>query len=80
MIEQQRKEDDQACATRRHRAGLAAFLTGLIATLVFFAACPGLPHVIDWGAIFTAVAVGGLSRWGWLAWMRRAARTAENRK
>ncbi|MFJ8636073.1 hypothetical protein [Streptomyces sp. NPDC093568] len=56
---------------RRRRAGVAAFLAGLFATLAFFAFFPGLPHVIDWGAILVSLAVGGLAHWGCLSWMRR---------
>jgi hypothetical protein len=52
MVEQQqqRNEPDRTWETRRQRAGIAAFITGLAATLAFFAFFPGLPHVIDWGA------------------------------
>ncbi|MEU9144751.1 hypothetical protein [Streptomyces sp. NPDC048349] len=58
---------DPASEARRRRAGLAAFLTGAAASLAFFAFFPGLPHVIDWGAITVSLAVGGVARWAWLA-------------
>ncbi|MEU7602512.1 hypothetical protein [Streptomyces sp. NPDC041003] len=57
-------------ATRR-RAGIPAFLTGAAASFAFFAFFPGLPHVIDWGAIITSLAVGGLARWAWRSHMAR---------
>ncbi|ALV36025.1 hypothetical protein [Streptomyces sp. CdTB01] len=64
MVEQeQRKASDEAWETRRRRAGIAAFLAGLVATLAFFAFFPGLPHVIDWGALLVALVVGVLARW-----------------
>ncbi|MEU0332859.1 hypothetical protein [Streptomyces sp. NPDC006193] len=67
MVEQQQRtgpeEAREAREARRRRAGIAALLGGLVATLAFFAFCPGLPHVIDWGAILTAVAAGLLARW-----------------
>ncbi|AZP17356.1 hypothetical protein EJC51_15240 [Streptomyces aquilus] len=70
MAEQhQATNPDQAQETRRQRAGAAALLVGLIGTLAFFALWPGLPHVIDWGAIVAAIAVGGLARWICQSWM-----------
>ncbi|MGW2827607.1 hypothetical protein [Streptomyces sp. NPDC001286] len=64
MVEQkQRNAPDEAWETRRRRAGIAAFLAGLVATLAFFAFFPGLPHVIDWGAVLVALLVGALARW-----------------
>ncbi|MCL6669600.1 hypothetical protein [Streptomyces panaciradicis] len=64
MVEQeQRNASDQAWETRRRRAGIAAFLAGLVATLAFFAFFPGLPNVIDWGALLVALVVGVLARW-----------------
>ncbi|WLW55521.1 hypothetical protein [Streptomyces sp. YU58] len=75
MVEQQqRKNGDQVEEARRQRAGIAAFLAGLISTLAFFAFGPGLPHVIDWGAILVALAVGVLARWACQSRMTRAAR------
>ncbi|MFF3012666.1 hypothetical protein [Streptomyces sp. NPDC057939] len=52
---------------KRRRAGVIAFATGTAASFAFFAFFPGLPHVIDWGAIITSVAVGALTRWAWQA-------------
>ncbi|KOV71063.1 hypothetical protein [Streptomyces sp. MMG1121] len=74
MVEQQQRQDaDQAAEARRQRAGVVAFLVGLVATLGFFAFFPGLPHVIDWGAVLAALAVGGLARWSCLSRMTRTA-------
>ncbi|GAA0323520.1 hypothetical protein GCM10010302_73350 [Streptomyces polychromogenes] len=56
---------------KRGRAGVGPFLIGTAASFAFFAFFPGLPHVIDWGAILISLAIGGLARWIWLA---RAAR------
>lgn len=53
----------------RRRAGIAAFVVGLAVTLAFFAFFPGLPHVVDWGAIVIALVVGALARWACQAWM-----------
>ncbi|MER5932707.1 hypothetical protein [Streptomyces sp. NPDC002054] len=65
--------EDLAREGNRRRAGLAAFAVGTASAFAFFAFFPGLPHVIDWGAIITSLIVGGLARWAWLA------RTAKNR-
>ncbi|MEU9235094.1 hypothetical protein [Streptomyces subrutilus] len=59
--------EDPARETGRRRAGVVAFLVGAAASFAFFAFFPGLPHVIDWGAIIVSAAVGGLVRWAWLA-------------
>ncbi|MCW8380017.1 hypothetical protein [Streptomyces justiciae] len=80
MIEQQGQNVDQAWATRRRKAGITAFLVGLIATLAFFAFFPGLPHVIDWGAILVSLAVGALARWACQSWMTRAAEKKTERR
>ncbi len=58
--------DDPAWEARRRRAGVIAFLSGVAAAFAFFAFFPGLPHVIDWGAIIVSLAVGCLARWVWL--------------
>ena len=71
MIKQQRQDWDQAWKTRRRRAGITAFLIGIVATLAVFALFPGLPHVIDWGAVLVSLAVGGLVRWICQSWMTR---------
>ncbi|WP_217184545.1 hypothetical protein [Streptomyces sp. AC495_CC817] len=59
---------------RRRRVEIAAFLSGMGLVLAFFAFFPGLPHVIDWGAILVSLAGGGLARWGCRAWMARGAK------
>ncbi|MEU9034569.1 hypothetical protein AB0D45_06590 [Streptomyces sp. NPDC048352] len=60
--------EDQAWEAKRRRGGIIAFLAGSVASLAFFAFFPGLPHVIDWGAILTSLAVGALTRWAYRAW------------
>ncbi|MCX5082878.1 hypothetical protein OG862_18045 [Streptomyces sp. NBC_00401] len=72
MIDRQQGRD-QGWEARRP-AGIAAFVTGLVVTLVFFAFFPGLPHVIDWGAIVVAVLVGALTRWVCLTWVGKRSR------
>ncbi|MFF7947338.1 hypothetical protein [Streptomyces griseorubiginosus] len=74
MVEQQqRKTSGQEWENRRRRAGIIAFVAGLVITLAFFAFFPGLPHVIDWGAILVALAVGGLARWACQSRMTKSA-------
>jgi hypothetical protein len=71
-----------AWETRRRRAGVVAFLSGLVAALAFFAFFaffPGLPHVIDWGAILVSLAVGGLAQWCCRSWIARAAKEKAER-
>ncbi|MGW5638958.1 hypothetical protein [Streptomyces sp. NPDC003832] len=68
MIDHQ-QERDQRGEVRRRSAGIAAFVAGLVVALAFFAFFPGLPHVIDWGAIVVAVLAGALARWGCQSWM-----------
>ncbi|MGW6411856.1 hypothetical protein ACWF95_32345 [Streptomyces vinaceus] len=63
-------EDPAREATLR-RAGIAAFLIGAAATFAFFAFFPGLPHVIDWGAIIAALAIGTLARWACRTHLRK---------
>ncbi|MGC5568291.1 hypothetical protein ACPYPG_36370 [Streptomyces sp. FR-108] len=70
MIGQQ-QEREQREKSRRRSAEIAAFVAGLVATFAFFAFFPGLPHVIDWGAIVVSVLVGALARWGCRRWMGR---------
>ncbi|MEV0276762.1 hypothetical protein AB0I22_10340 [Streptomyces sp. NPDC050610] len=60
---------DQEAKPRR--VGIIAFAIGTVASLTFFAFFPGLPHVIDWGAILASLAVGALIRRAWLARTRR---------
>ncbi|WP_432072669.1 hypothetical protein [Streptomyces wuyuanensis] len=57
--------EDPDWETKRRRGGIIAFLVGAAAGLAFFAFFPGLPHVIDWGAIVVSLAVGGLTSWAW---------------
>ncbi|MEV0910052.1 hypothetical protein [Streptomyces hokutonensis] len=76
MIDQQqgRKQSGEA---RRRSAGVAAFVAGLVVTLAFFAFFPGLPHVIDWGAIVVAILVGALTRWICQSWMGKRSKESE---
>ncbi|MFF3336811.1 hypothetical protein ACFYWX_46230 [Streptomyces sp. NPDC002888] len=74
MIEQQGRQSDHAFEARRRRVGAGGFLVGLIAALGFFAFFPGMPHVIDWGAIVVALVVGVVVRWGARAWTERTRR------
>ncbi|MEV7145893.1 hypothetical protein AB0O05_05280 [Streptomyces sp. NPDC093084] len=62
---------DPVQEAKHRRAGIIAFATGAAASLAFFAFFPGLPHVIDWGAILVSLVVGALTRWAWLARTRR---------
>ncbi|WP_030709428.1 hypothetical protein [Streptomyces sp. NRRL F-2580] len=63
--------EDPAWEAKRRRAGIAAFLIGTAATFAFLAFFPGLPHVIDWGAIVASLAIGGLTRWAWQSHITR---------
>nr|WP_112467405.1 hypothetical protein [Streptomyces triticisoli] len=54
---------------RRRWAGGFGFTVGFLGTIGFFAFFPGLPHVIDWGALLVSVAVGALGRWVCRAWV-----------
>ncbi|MFE2287695.1 hypothetical protein ACFXDJ_26475 [Streptomyces sp. NPDC059443] len=63
--------EDPAWEAKRRRAGIAAFLVGTAASFAFFSFFPGLPHVIDWGAIIASLAVGALARWAWQSHMKR---------
>ncbi|CAL9507191.1 hypothetical protein [Streptomyces sp. enrichment culture] len=67
MNEQQARGTRSTRGVRRQRGGTVAFLLGLVAGLVFFGFCPGLPHVIDEGAVLVSLTVGALARWTWLA-------------
>ncbi|MBZ3900814.1 hypothetical protein [Streptomyces griseiscabiei] len=72
MIEQQNGGNSQRIPeARRRQVEIAAFLAGVIVTLAFFAFFPGLPHVIDWGAVVLSLLMGGLARWGCRAWLTR---------
>ncbi|MEV6106894.1 hypothetical protein AB0M28_19565 [Streptomyces sp. NPDC051940] len=70
MIDQEQAQDS-AFETRRRRAGIAAFAAGALVTLAFFSFFPGLPHVIDWGAIVAAFGVGVIARWACQSRMNR---------
>ncbi|MCB5166097.1 hypothetical protein LG634_14785 [Streptomyces bambusae] len=67
-------DPDQTAKLRR--ASTVAFLVGAAASLAAFAFLPGLPHVIDWGAILVSLAVGALIRW---AYRTRSARVTSNK-
>lgn len=75
MSEQERDPGPgQVADARRRWIGGSAFVVGLVGALAFFAFFPGLPHVIDWGAVLVALAVGGAVRWGCVAWLGRRGR------
>ncbi|MEU9184855.1 hypothetical protein AB0D14_09850 [Streptomyces sp. NPDC048484] len=76
MIDQQ-QGSDQRRESRRRSVGIVSFVAGLVVTLAFFAFFPGLPHVIDSGAIVVAVLAGTLTRWVCQDWM--AKRSRENK-
>ncbi|MFI1375060.1 hypothetical protein ACH4UY_23960 [Streptomyces longwoodensis] len=52
-------------------AGGVGFLGGFVGAVLFFGFFPGLPHVIDWGAVLVSVGVGVLVRWGVRWWVGR---------
>ena len=80
MVEQHPAENlQQEREPRQQRAGFVAFLVGTVGTLGFFAFWPGLPHVIDWGAILVAIAVGGLARSACRSWMAKTAQKKSER-
>nr|WP_151771847.1 hypothetical protein [Streptomyces abyssomicinicus] len=58
-------------AEGRRRASVAAFVAGVVAGLGFLLFFPGLPHVIDRGALPVAPALGVVARAGCLAWPDR---------
>ncbi|MBB5120462.1 hypothetical protein AF335_11070 [Streptomyces eurocidicus] len=64
---------DPGRESKHRRAGILAFTIGAAAVLAVFAFLPGLPHVIDWGALLVALAGGLLARRAWQA------RTAKKR-
>ncbi|GHD34766.1 hypothetical protein GCM10010335_29170 [Streptomyces galbus] len=71
MIEQRTQESSGAEGRAASVAGGMGFLGGFATGIGFFAFFPGLPHVVDWGAILVAVGVGGLVRWGVRWWVGR---------
>ncbi|MBT3160315.1 hypothetical protein KQH42_11995 [Streptomyces sp. CHA1] len=71
MSHQQQQGQDEEWRVRRRQAGIVAFVVGLVGALAFFAFFPGLPHVIDWGAIVVSLAVGALARWACQPWMTK---------
>ncbi|MFJ3881339.1 hypothetical protein ACIPW5_28310 [Streptomyces sp. NPDC090077] len=64
--------EDPARESRHRRGGVIAFAAGTVVSLAVFAFLPGLPHVIDWGAILVSLAVGALARWAYRAWAARS--------
>jgi protein-S-isoprenylcysteine O-methyltransferase Ste14 len=76
MIDQQQGRG-QAGEMRRRSVGGVAFVVGLVVTLAFFAFFPGLPHVIDWGAIIVAVLVGAFARRICQSWMGKRSKGSE---
>ncbi|MFI2413536.1 hypothetical protein [Streptomyces sp. NPDC018947] len=79
MTEEQGQHEGPGHEVRLRRAGIVAFLVGLIAALAFFAFFPGMPHVIDWGAILVSLCVGVLARMGWRAWRAKTGKGRQSR-
>jgi hypothetical protein len=69
MIDHEQGQDEVVVA-RRRRNGIAGFIAGFVVSIGFFGFFPGLPHVIDWGAILVSLVVGGAARWAARKWMR----------
>ncbi|MFF5972134.1 hypothetical protein ACFY7C_11515 [Streptomyces sp. NPDC012769] len=68
MIDSEQGQDEAAVG-RRRRNGIAGFAGGFVVSIAFFAFFPGLPHVIDWGAIIVSLAVGVGARWAVQKWL-----------
>ncbi|MBO7935722.1 hypothetical protein JTP77_007115 [Streptomyces sp. S9] len=68
---------EQTGVERRRPVEIAVFVAGFVLALAFFAFVPGLPHVIDWGAIIVAVLVGVLARWICQYWMGKKSEEEE---
>ena len=76
MAEQEQwNEPDRVRKAQRRRAGIVSFVAGFVDTLAFFAFFPGLPHVIDWGAVLVALLAGALARWSRLSRLSRVTNT-----
>ncbi|MFG3657440.1 hypothetical protein [Streptomyces sp. NPDC047706] len=73
MIEQEQGQSSGKAGEARRWVGGAVFLVGLVGTLAFFAFFPGLPHVIDWGAVLASLAVATVARWCCLKWVPKRA-------
>ncbi|MFV0135291.1 hypothetical protein ACLGIH_19075 [Streptomyces sp. HMX87] len=71
MVEQQEQHAERNRGRRQRIVGAACFATGFLGALAFFAFFPGMPHVIDWGAILVSIGVGAAARWGGLVWVGR---------
>ncbi|MFF7211007.1 hypothetical protein ACFZAU_10760 [Streptomyces sp. NPDC008238] len=63
--------DDENQRQRLRRVGIAAFASASAVTLAFFAFFPGLPHVVDWGAVLVALGLGAGARHVARAWVRK---------
>ncbi|HLL33826.1 MAG TPA: hypothetical protein VK545_08025 [Streptomyces sp.] len=74
MIDQHRQQPDKAYETRRRRVGIVGFLVGFSGAVAFFAFFPGLPHVVDAGALLVSLAVGLAGRWAFQTWAGRVGR------
>jgi len=73
MVEQQGQHARQEHTARQRVVEGAVFAVGVLVTLAFFAFFPGMPHVIDWGAILVSLAVGAVARWGCRVWVAKSA-------
>ncbi|MFJ9162248.1 hypothetical protein ACIRPS_36350 [Streptomyces griseoviridis] len=68
MSEQKQGRRTELLDRRQRRVRVAVFVGVVVVALVFFGFFPGMPHVIDWGAILVSLAVGALAQWGWGVW------------
>lgn len=63
--------NDENQRQQLRRAGIVAFAAASAVTLAFFAFFPGLPHVVDWGAVLVALGLGAGARYVVRGWVRR---------
>ncbi|MFJ8279950.1 hypothetical protein ACIRA2_22025 [Streptomyces griseoviridis] len=68
MSEQKQGRRTELLDRRQRRVRVGVFVGGVVVALVFFGFFPGMPHVIDWGAILVSLAVGAFAQWGWGVW------------
>lgn len=61
MIKEQGQHAGRSEEARQRRGRGIRFVAGFATGLAFFAFFPGLPHVIDWGALLVSLAVGLLA-------------------
>lgn len=69
MSDQKQERAQIAEQALRRRVRIAVFAGGVVLVLAFFAFFPGMPHVVDWGAILIALGFGALAQWGCKVWL-----------